>query len=93
MKDCLSDLDSSGTSQGTIISNPIFEQPTLYNFNLKSNSPAKNIASDGKDLGALNLPKYLQEPQVMISEIFYDDSLSALAEFIEIYNMEIKKST
>ena len=86
LKSCLSDLDSSGTSQGTIIANPIFEQPTLYNFNLKSNSPAKNRATDGKDLGALSLPKYLQEPQLMISEIFYDDSLSALAEFIEIYN-------
>ncbi len=83
---CLSDLDSMGNTQGDLIANPYFINPTMYDFHLGSNSSARGAGSDGMDLGCLSLPVYKGQVQIMISEILYDDSLSNYPEFIEIYN-------
>ncbi len=83
---CMSDLDSSSMTQGDLIANPLFENPTNYDFHLRSNSPAIDAGTNGTDLGALNIPKYTGLQQIMISEILYDDSLSHFPEYIELYN-------
>lgn len=85
LTNCLSDLDSISTP-GTWNTDPKFVNPTWYDFNLLTNSPAIGIGSGGTSLGASPLPSYPGQPQVLISEILYDDSLASTGEFIELYN-------
>lgn len=81
----LSDPDEvKGTNN--ILADPKFVNPTLYNFNLLPGSQAIGAGSNASNLGAINIPVYKDQPQLLISEIMYDDSLSLVGEFIEIYN-------
>ncbi|MEP6796166.1 MAG: CotH kinase family protein, partial [Saprospiraceae bacterium] len=82
---CLSDLDSI-SSPGNLNADPHFVNPTFYDFNLLSGSPAIGIGAGGTNLGASTLPVYNGQPQLMISEILYNDTLTSYGEFIEIYN-------
>ncbi|MFZ1678756.1 MAG: CotH kinase family protein, partial [Saprospiraceae bacterium] len=85
MTRCLSDLDSI-SSPGNLNADPHFVNPTLYNFNLLPGSPAIGIGVGGTNLGASSLPVYNGQPQLMISEILYNDTLTSRGEFLEIYN-------
>ncbi|MBK9985130.1 MAG: lamin tail domain-containing protein [Saprospiraceae bacterium] len=82
---CLSDLDSI-SYPGNINADPHFINPTLFDFNLLPASPAIGIGASGSNLGANTLPVYTGLPQLMISEILYNDTLTSTGEFIEIYN-------
>jgi len=82
---CLSDLDSI-SSPGTFNVDPRFIDPTWFDFNLMPNSPAIGIGTSGSNLGSLSIPYYPGQPQLMISEILYNDTLSNTGEFLELYN-------
>ena len=82
---CLSDLDSI-SSPGTWNADPHFVNPTWYDFNLMAGSPAIGVGAGGTNLGANPLPDYEGQPQLMISEILYNDTLTTTGEFIEIFN-------
>jgi parallel beta-helix repeat protein len=84
--DCLSDLDPGLPNRGDINENPEFVNPTYYNFQLKSGSPAIGKASDASNLGTRNVRPQSEIYQLLISEILYDDSLSNYPEYLEIYN-------
>lgn len=82
---CLSDTDTL-SGAGNLSADPAFIQPTLYDFHLKPGSPALGAGTTGSDIGALSLPNYTGAPQLMFSEILYDDTLSTWGEFVEIHN-------
>lgn len=82
---CLSDTDTLGGS-GNLTADPHFVLPTFYDFHLLSGSAAAGAGADGLDLGAGVLPAYTGEPQLMLSEILYDDTLTTTGEFVEIFN-------
>ncbi len=82
---CLSDLDSI-SSPGTLNADPHFVNPTRYDFKLMPGSPAIGAGTGGTDLGASTLPIYEGKPQLMFSEIGYDDTLTTTGEFLEIFN-------
>ncbi|MBK9106647.1 MAG: right-handed parallel beta-helix repeat-containing protein [Saprospiraceae bacterium] len=82
---CLSDLDSI-SYPGTLNTDPHFVNPTWYNFNLMPGSPAIGVGEGGTNLGASPLPDYEGQPQLMISEILYNDTLTTTGEFLEIFN-------
>jgi len=82
---CLSDLDSIN-GPGTWNTDPHFVNPTWYDFNLLPISPAIGLGTNHTNLGANPLPVYSGEPQVLISEILYNDTLTSTGEFIELYN-------
>ena len=81
----LSDLDSL-SSPGTLNADPKFANPTLYDFHLLAGSPANGTGAGGTNLGAVTLPVFEGEPQLMFSEILYDDTLTSTGEFVEIFN-------
>jgi hypothetical protein len=85
LTNCLSDLDSI-SGPGTWNANPQFVDPTWYDFSLMPNSPAIGLSTDGQNLGAITLPSYTGRPQVMFSEILYNDTMALTGEFLEIYN-------
>jgi hypothetical protein len=85
----LSDNDELPVHYSNLFDNPLFVDPTGFNFRLKPGSPCINKGnSEGfdTDMGTL-FHKYSGEPSLMISGIFYnqqnDDSKT---EFITIYN-------
>lgn len=82
---CLSDTDTLSGS-GNLSADPHFVLPTFYDFHLLPGSAATAAGADGLDLGASLLPAYSGEPQLMLSEILYDDTLTTTGEFVEIYN-------
>ncbi|MBK7649434.1 MAG: right-handed parallel beta-helix repeat-containing protein [Flammeovirgaceae bacterium] len=82
---CLSDLDSI-SSPGNWNTDPHFVNPTRYDFDLLPNSPAIGLGAGGSNLGSVSLPVYDGQPHLMISEILYNDTLTATGEFVEIYN-------
>lgn len=82
---CLSDLDSIN-GPGTWNTDPQFVNPTRYDFNLLPSSPAIGLGSGHTNLGANPLPVYTGQPQVLISEILYDDTLATTGEFLELFN-------
>ncbi len=81
----LSDTElPSGT--GNLFSNPLFANPTWYDFTFQSGSPCEKAANDGKNLGS---PYHLMNtivPKVMLSEIYYNDNFNGEGEFLELYN-------
>jgi len=85
LTNCLSDLDSI-SSPGTRNTDPLFVNPTWYNFNLQPGSPAIGLGTGGTNLGASPLPNYDGQPRLMFSEILYNDTLTTTGEFLEIYN-------
>ncbi len=85
LSNCLSDPDTL-TGNGNLTTDPKFVNPTLYDFHLLANSPARGVGTNGSDLGADPLPVYAGQPQVMLSEILYHDTLTATGEFLEIHN-------
>lgn len=82
---CLSDTDSL-SEPGNLNADPRFINPSFYDFHLMPGSPAMGAGSAGSDLGATTLPIYSGEPQLMVSEILYNDTLSVYGEFLEIHN-------
>jgi hypothetical protein len=85
ISNCLSGTDTLNGS-GNLTADPHFVNPTQYNFNLMPGSPALGAGSDGADLGANPLPDYSGQPQVMFSEILYNDTLTTTDEFLELHN-------
>ena len=85
LTNCLSDLDSISTP-GTWNTDPHFVNPTWYNFNFLPGSPAIGNGTGGTNLGADALPDFIGQPELMFSEILYDDTLTSTGEFLEIYN-------
>jgi hypothetical protein len=53
---------------------------------LRPNSAAIGASTEGINLGSNTLPVYNDQPQLLFSEILYDDTLSASGEFLEILN-------
>jgi parallel beta-helix repeat protein len=64
---------------------PLFENPTMYNFHLGSASLAVNAGFDGENLGTLD-HSFVSNPKLMISEIQYFSPDTADREFIRILN-------
>jgi hypothetical protein len=64
----------------------LFVNPTLYDFNLKPGSPCLGAGTGGSDLGAGYHPAYAGQSQLMLSEIYYNDTQNGDAEFLEILN-------
>jgi hypothetical protein len=64
---------------------PEFENPSFYDFHLKSTSMALNAGADGEDLGTMS-HLFNADPKLMISEIQYFSPDSADREFIRILN-------
>lgn len=85
MLNCLSDQDSV-SNPGTLNADPQFVNPTFFNFNLKPGSPAIGAGPFNSNLGAIIIPDYTGQPQILISEILYDDTLTTSGEFLELYN-------
>jgi parallel beta-helix repeat protein len=85
LTNCLSDLDSI-SSPGTVNADPHFVNPTFYDFNLMPGSPAVGAGTGGTSLGASTMLQHIVQPQLMFSEILYDDTLTTTGEFLEIYN-------
>lgn len=79
-------LPENGTNQ---LANPLFTNPTFYDFTTQSGSPVRNAANDNgifSDLGS-NYIIFNASPRVMISKIYYNSSNNpARSEFIGIYN-------
>jgi parallel beta-helix repeat protein len=67
LDNCLSDLDSL-SGPGTVNADPKFVDPTWYNFNLLTGSPAIAAGTGGSNLGVNSIPVYHGQPQLMISE-------------------------
>lgn len=85
LNNCLSDLDSI-SYPGSINDDPKFVNPTWFNFHLETGSPAISTGSNGSNLGAVTLPVYAGNPEILISEILYHDTLTTTGEFLELYN-------
>jgi hypothetical protein len=81
---CQTDTDT--LSGSNLFANPLFINPTRYDFNLQPNSQLIGAGTDGLNIGALTLPNYSGHPQLMFSEILYDDTLTTTGEYIEILN-------
>lgn len=82
---CLSSNDTLD-GLGNLTADPHFLNPTLYDFHLKPGSPAIGAGTAGSDLGTSTLPTYNSQPQLMLSEILYKDTLNNTGEFLEIFN-------
>ena len=67
-------------------SNPHFSLPNSLDFHLQGNSPAIGAGSDNEDIGTTYFSLQEVQPKVMISEIYYNDTESGEAEFLELYN-------
>jgi len=85
----LADNDELPAGPSNLFDDPLFVDPTEFNFRLKSLSPCKNAGSSqgiNTDMGSL-FYKYSGEPSLMFSGIFYnpwnDDSKT---EFLAFYN-------
>jgi hypothetical protein len=83
------DNDELPADPSNLFGDPLFVDPTGFNFRLKPSSPCKNTGSDqgiSTDMGSL-FHKYSGEASIMFSGIFYnprnDDSKT---EFLTIYN-------
>lgn len=72
--------------EGNLSDNSQMIDPTRYDFRLQNTSPAINSGTLGSTMGALSLPTYEGQPQVQISEIYYNDTADGEGEFIELYN-------
>jgi hypothetical protein len=81
----LSDTDTLAGA-GNITANALMIDPTRYNFNLRNASPALFSGTGGSNMGAINLPTYGGLSQVLLSEIYFNDTADGEAEFIELYN-------
>ncbi|MCB0851988.1 MAG: lamin tail domain-containing protein, partial [Bacteroidetes bacterium] len=88
MENNLSDTDSLPGINNSF-GNPEFENPTFFDFHLKTSSPAIQAGTDSMgnsiDLGTKSF-MYEAIPSVMISGINYHPQENADAEYIEIYN-------
>ncbi len=85
LSNCLSGTDTI-TGLGNLSADPHFVNPTQYDFHLMPGSPALGAGLGGSDLGATPLPSYTGQPQLMCSEILYNDSLTTTGEFLELHN-------
>ncbi|MBL7828980.1 MAG: lamin tail domain-containing protein, partial [Saprospiraceae bacterium] len=82
---CISDPDTvSGT--GNLSADPRFVDPERYNFLLTPGSPAISAGINGVNIGAESTLAFTIQPELMIAEILYNDTLSTKGEFIEILN-------
>jgi hypothetical protein len=81
---CFYDTDTM-PGESSFWMNPLFINPTAFNFQLQLASPAINAASDGLDLGTLD-HSFVTEPRIMISNIQYANSINPDHEFIAILN-------
>lgn len=85
----LSDNDSLPAGSGNIFGNPLFENPTFFDFNLNPTSPCRDAGMDGKapaDMGSL-FHRYGSTPNLMFSGIFANnDNEPDKSEFLIIYN-------
>jgi hypothetical protein len=82
----LDDTEKLPSGNNNIHKNPLFTNPTVYDFSLLSGSPILNAGTDGTTIGAnLTLPKL--PVSVMIADIaYYTESGSDNPEFIGLYN-------
>ena len=69
--------------------NPLFENPTFYDFGLQSNSPALGSGTDGEHMGNL-FHMFTSEPEIMISDIQYFHPVDGEIEFVKILNVGIE---
>jgi hypothetical protein len=72
--------------------NPMFTNPTHYDFSLKAGSPAIGAGFENGqpvDLGN-DLPEFAMEPDVMFCQIYVNPLNSINAEFIALYNPSSK---
>jgi parallel beta-helix repeat protein len=81
---CFYDTDTMPGS-GNVWMDPIFENPTNYDFHLQSNSSAIGAASDGENMGTLNY-LFAAPPKIMFSDIQYYHILEPNQEYIKILN-------
>jgi hypothetical protein len=82
----LTDTENAPSGPGNLASDPLFLQPTWYDFSLKTGSPGIGSGFGGSDMGAIYHPAYGGQPQLMFSEIYYNDVLNGDGEFLEILN-------
>jgi hypothetical protein len=82
----LTDTEAAPAGPGNLGANPVFVGPTWYDFNLYAGSPALGSGTAGSDMGAIYHPVYPGQPQLMFSEIYYNDTQNGDGEFLEILN-------
>lgn len=68
---------------------PLFVDPTNYDFQLQSESPAVGAGNDDEDLGTLD-HSYFSEPEIMFSDIQYFHLDTADQEFVKVLNSGIE---
>jgi hypothetical protein len=81
-----SDNDRLPNGKHNLFVNPLFNNPTNFDFSLKTTSPCLKTANDGRNIGS-GLTDTGIEPEILISGIAYlTDPLTESIEFIELYN-------
>ncbi len=88
----LSDNDSLPESSENIFGNPLFVNPTFYDYQLNTGSPcilAGNENGIKTDLGS-HLQKIDKEPSIMINQVYINSLTLELPEFISLYNPSSK---
>jgi hypothetical protein len=91
-RNCLSDNDLLPSDPSNILSNPMFTNPTHFDFSLLPASPA--ILSGYQNEQPVNMGSKLRnigfEPDLMICQIYIDPLNSGNPEFIALYNPSSK---
>jgi hypothetical protein len=86
---CISDNDTLPANSANIFGNPLFKNPTNFDFTLNYGSPALNSGNDYGSVANMGskIHSYTSEPSLVISNIFYNpDSDPNTSEFIVLSN-------
>ncbi|MCF8378658.1 MAG: CotH kinase family protein [Bacteroidales bacterium] len=85
----ISDNDTLFEGNNNLYGDPLFTNPTYFDFNVKANSPCKGLGEylgESTDIGAV-LEAYNGDPPVMITGIYYfTASIFDQSEFITLFN-------
>lgn len=82
----LSDTEAAPAGTDNLSADPVFTNPTWYDFSLQANSPCFGAGAGGTAIGADVHPVYDEQPQIMFSEIHYNDAQNGDGEFLELLN-------
>ena len=75
------------TGTANLSSNPLFTDAPHYQFGVQATSPIINTANDGTNMGSNYFGYAVPSPQVVISEILYNDDANSDKEFVELHNI------